>query len=866
MHVSSTSSSPIRRIRPVEERFGVFSPHPQPAAPMRHAPWLRVVLAAWVILCHALGMALPAPVQAAPGRAQAFRPQQFKTHHPSDPQVTSIDQPVALAPDRSRFGAGGRWAAPWEIAPAPQPSAGQVPPAAASPDALRPTTWDVALSLNGALTVTLVSPPLDIVINCFGEDGFLLVNNQETEYYCADVTSILLQGSAGDDQISAAPVQDGTFANMTSGVTIQGDGGADTLFGSQLSDTLFGGEGVDLLYGQNGNDSLLGEGGNDALNAEDGNDTLLGGLGNDTLFGDDGDDWLEGNENTDQLINGGPGNDTLSGGGGNDYVDGDSGSDVVYANSDGDLLLTTTSLTSGVLGADILSEIESAWLISGEGNNLLDATGFSGNVSLFGAGGDDTLLGGPALDWLEGGPGNDSILGGNAVDSLFGNEGLDTLLGGLGDDYLDGGEDNDLLSGQTDSDTLDGGLGTDLLYENGGLNYVLTNLVLFSTASSVSAPLTNTLFSIESAELVTGAGNNLLDAREFSGPVTLTSTLGNDTLYGGSGNDLLRISSAIEDDRHLLDGQGGNDTLLGAGSVDTLSGGAGNDSLSGLGANDILVGGFGNDTLLGGLGNDYLRGADDADSLLGETGTDTLLGENGNDRLFGGEDNDSLLGGLGDDYLTADSGANRLYGGDGADTLQGGLDDDLLYGETGNDSLVGSPGFDSLFGAAGADTLLSNSPGTPWLSGGADDDTYQIDYTGSTQTTISEADNEGQDHVSLRATSGADSIRLENDLVSFGSDRLTISGSLETLHLSGLAGDDTFKISPSQTLLIEVDGGDHTAGDTLEFDQSGLGAVIHDPGTGTIQATGFQPVLYHNIETILLSLRKLFISLLTRQP
>jgi Ca2+-binding RTX toxin-like protein len=52
-------------------------------------------------------------------------------------------------------------------------------------------------------------------------------------------------------------------------------------------DTLYGGEGDDALFGQRGNDSLYGDDGEDLLSGGAGDDVLHGGEGDDTLVGDD---------------------------------------------------------------------------------------------------------------------------------------------------------------------------------------------------------------------------------------------------------------------------------------------------------------------------------------------------------------------------------------------------------------------------------------------------------------------------------------------------------------------------------------------------------------------------------------------------
>ena len=127
---------------------------------------------------------------------------------------------------------------------------------------------------------------------------------------------------------------------------------------------------------------------------------------------------------------------------------------------------------------------------------------------------------------------------------------------------------------------------------------------------------------------------------------------GNDTVYGGGGNDL------IDDFGHASTSSGGDDWFFGGAGADTLYGWTGNDSLD------------------GGTENDFMFGEDGADYLDGWTGNDTMFGGNGNDRLYGYTGNDRLYG---------DSGNDLLYGEDGNDLLSGGLGLDKLYGGNGSD-------------------------------------------------------------------------------------------------------------------------------------------------------------------------------------
>ena len=67
-----------------------------------------------------------------------------------------------------------------------------------------------------------------------------------------------------------------------------------------------------------------------------------------------------------------------------------------------------------------------------------------------------------------------------------------------------------------------------------------------------------------------------------------------------------------------IDGQGGDDVLIGGAGKDHLMGGAGNDTLIGGAGNDTLIGGAGSDTLTGGTGADtfeYLFMTDQGDTI-----------------------------------------------------------------------------------------------------------------------------------------------------------------------------------------------------------------------------------------------------------
>jgi len=104
----------------------------------------------------------------------------------------------------------------------------------------------------------------------------------------------------------------------------------------------------------------------------------------------------------------------------------------------------------------------------------------------------------------------------------------------------------------------------------------------------------------------------------------------------------------------IADGEGGNDTIIGAPGAKVrglviANGGPGNDVLSAprlprgslVGAAQ-LNGGSGDDVITGGTDSDRLSGGPGADRVDGRAGDDEINGEPGRDRLFGGTGRDVI--------------------------------------------------------------------------------------------------------------------------------------------------------------------------------------------------------------------------------
>ena len=337
-------------------------------------------------------------------------------------------------------------------------------------------------------------------IEIYEEDGLVksIIDSRhqaDTSISAADVTSLKVNGGSLRDQILLGRIDQGSFPNLKS-VIVNGHAGDDLIAGSQLSDV------------------LIGEAGSDAIVGNGGDDTIRGGAGADALLGLSGNDWIRGQGNSRDALSGGPGEDTLDGGKGNDHLSESTSAALVLhddqlSGNGNDSLLNIERAGFGIGSAMIgmsrkhRGELAHTGLhtdfLSSQGMTV-DASGFSGEVTLFGSRGDDYIAGGKSRNVLYGGHGDDTLIGGPKRDKLHGGDGADyvdgreaddfirgyrdndtvlggsgndLLLGGMGEDHVDGGDGNDRIYGQANNDTLTGGNGDDTLIGGGATNVVL---------------------------------------------------------------------------------------------------------------------------------------------------------------------------------------------------------------------------------------------------------------------------------------------------------------------------------------------------------------------------------------------------------
>jgi Ca2+-binding RTX toxin-like protein len=737
------------------------------------------------------------------------------------------------------------------------------------------------------------------------------------------------------DNIEVANLAGGTSANTftltgwTGSGNVRGLGGVDTVIlaadaNFTLSDSMLSAS-PGLSMGLNSIENAILTGGagantfnasafsgNVRLNGQEGDDTFLGGPGSENIQGGTGTDtyirdltalgfaatvslqnngilvlWqppmmpqladldlLAGVENVQLTAT--PNNDTIDVSGwtaGNITLDGGGGSDILQATVAGAVTLTDTAISfTGSSGSITFSMIEAAILTGSDGDDIMNALTFSGQVWLKGGKGNDVLVGAKGNDILDGGEGDDVfvlaedgvldqdvIIGGDGNDTLnfgghmslgipafsagvtidlsitlsyqpvapdlqigFISEDLENVIGGAGDDHLTGNASDNTFTGGLGADTIDGVGGLNTLVESADADFLLTDLSL------LSGGVMDNLMNIQVADLTGGAGINTLDASGFSGQTTLR---------GGAGDDI------------LIGGTGGNRLIGGAGD-DTLRGNTGSDTYE-----------FDVDELLGQDTVDDLGGIDLFDfSPTHDVGVNVNLSATGGQQVV--HATNLLL------TITNTTEIDYIIGGAKADLLTGNNADNAFWGQGGDDVIDGRAGTNFIFEMRDANMVLTNMDltiqgvdenGTAYtekdtlaniqmaiLQGGAGNNT--LDASAFTLGTVTLQGEAGDD--TLIGGSGNDFLRggEGNDFLFGGAGNDDLQGEDGNDTLNGGAEDSVVPMGDDDIL----EGGN--GNDTYVFDLA-LNDIYGTPlnlGADTIveqdQNSGFYPMAgYHDV-------------------
>jgi Ca2+-binding RTX toxin-like protein len=409
----------------------------------------------------------------------------------------------------------------------------------------------------------------------------------------------------------------------------------------------------------------------------------------------------------------------------------DGADDNVTVSVSGGLLVhgqTTGGLASG-----------SDWDSATPGNQTVPADGTFG-VSVNGGDGNDAItvlaknteVTGVKLD---GGAGDDVLTGADSNDSLSGGDGNDRLVGAKGNDTLSGGNGNDTLvwNNGDASDVMNGDAGNDGVEVNGS-----------PTAGDVFTMAPN--------------GGRIKFQRTNLVPFTLDTDTERFQVNGLGGNDSLATAPGVGALTLLsVDGGAGDDTINGSDGPDLIQGGEGNDVLNGGGGDDRIVGDRGNDTMNGGDGDDTLvwNNGDATDVVNGDAGRDDVevngsptagdvfsVQPNGARVRFtranlvpfsldiGSSETMHANGLGGDDSITVgEVGSFSVTGagGPGNDTLTGGGSSETFLGGSGNDTINPGGGLDIVSGDDGNDTVNVRDRTADVALGGAGIDSVVAD-------------------------------------------------------------------------------------------------------------------------------------------
>jgi Ca2+-binding RTX toxin-like protein len=444
-----------------------------------------------------------------------------------------------------------------------------------------------------------------------------------------------LDGGAGIDTVDYRNAAAGVTVTLAAvaGQTGSGPGGdslknIENIDGTGFGDTLSGSDDANFIQGLAGNDTLNGNGGNDTLDGGAGADRMEGGAGSDNYLVDSlGDVVVEGggpgrdviystidyalaagqsievlsagnHAGTDPLsltgnelaqeIWGNAGANILRGGGGNDLLIGQGGNDTYFvdvagvqvfegANAGRDLVYASVNYT---LLAGQAVEVLSA--SNHAGTDPLSLTGNELGQEIWGNAGANNLRGGGGNDFLIGQGGNDTyfvdttsayvfenagagrdvvyasvsytLLAGQEIEvlsasnhaattaiDLTGNELGQEIWGNAGANNLRGGGGTDYLLGQGGNDTYFVDTVSVLVFENGGAGHDV-----------IYASVNYSLLAGQEVEVLSASNHAATNALNFNGNELVQE------MWGNAG-------------ANVLDGKGGNDSLIGQGGADTFA-------------------------------------------------------------------------------------------------------------------------------------------------------------------------------------------------------------------------------------------------------------------------------------------------------
>ena len=502
----------------------------------------------------------------------------------------------------------------------------------------------------------------------------------------------------------------------------------------------------------------------------------------------------------------------------------------------------------------------------GDGNNkvYVYTTDSKIRYDLRGGGGNNLFNGGTGDDVIHAGSGNDQIIAGLGNDTIYSGSGTAYILGDNGtisDSSMSssgttGG--NDTIYATTGTNFVIGGAGNDRIF-GGGKNYILGDNGKLNFSGGVITDFSSSDPSVGGDDFISNVGT--------SKPLIAIAGGGNDTVQGGSGDDVVMGDGGkITFTAGLVSGvdtssetTGGNDTIdLGDGN-NVAFGGAGNDKITvgsgnnyaggdngfanfdasgnltqfsdgGTPGNDILIAGSGNNVLIGGGGDDQLTGGNGNDVLVGDEATATFNNgvlvnivtinpsDAGSDQIIGGNGKNVIIGGSGSDSITLGIGYSAVLGDNGsASFTSSGTLISIQTTDTGSgaaDNISGSGGSNVIFGGDGADTINVNDQSDVILG-----DNGSANY--------------GSDGV-LLSVSSSDPGNAGNNTITTGTGSNVVIGGSGSDRITGGIGDDIILGDQGSVSFNDIGGRSVLSSISSSYTSSGGGDTINAGGGNNI--------------------------------
>ena len=551
-------------------------------------------------------------------------------------------------------------------------------------------------------------------------------------------------------------------------------------------------------------------------------------------------------------------------------------------------VLTTTGITMTLFGGSDLTTLNVSGgkvTVSGwNGGTLLttvDATGVAAFVmpsspastyadTVTGSAGNDTLYGGTKVSTVSGGAGNDTLYGGASGDTLTGGAGNDILWGQAGTDTINGGAGNDIIQVDVAAnfedlaspDVIDGGDGTDVLNFGAAVNWTVAaedlNIVnveriTFDSTGNASITVNDDVYTTAGATSMdirdtegTGTFDVVASSLSAANSITVTTSAAAivDTITGGAGDDTLKVTTSVAGAWAATDtftgGKGTDEMIITVGAAAltqaTQTGVTAVEKITFIGTTATASNWTLADATFVTTSLATVSGVVDASAMTG-SGVLTFVGSAEDDSAM------TLTGGRGNDILTGTStttAGDTISGGPGNDTLDGDAGIDNISGGEGNDIIavningdfIGLTSAETVDGGSGTDTLYFNDDTSSVTIAAADLANMSgieiISLAGNDATSITLSD-------SVFTANGSSTLRITRDddtAVNFtvAAGGLSAANSLDVRPADGGSATDIITLGAGDDSVIYLDGAHFDTADTINGGLGTDGIIVYQAG------------------------------------